>query len=143
MTATDALAHLDLDGAHPTVRAFLTAATSHDFEAVRDLLADDCTFTSPVVFKPYEGKDLAAGLLLAAGLVFGDTLAYDRVLVDGRGAACMFHATVGDRSVQGTDFLTLDDEGRIVDFLVMLRPMSGLHAMAEAMQAKLTELGAI
>lgn len=132
-----------LEACHPTIQAFKAAVDADDFDAVRALLAADCVFTSPVVFKPYDAPGMAAGLLTAAGLVFDGSLTYERVLHDDDGAALVFRAKVGDRDVHGTDFITLDDQGLINHFMVMLRPMSGMHAMAEAMQAKLTELGVL
>ena len=46
----------------------------------------------------------------------------------------MFEARVGDRELQGVDILKFDDDGRIAELTVMVRPMSGMHALAEAMQ---------
>lgn len=128
---------VDLSAAHPTIRAFKEAVEADDITAGLALLADDVTFTSPVVFRPYEGRAMAELLLTAAAQVFAGTLRYERVLVDQHGAALVFRATVGGREVHGTDFLRLDDAGRIVDFTVMLRPLSAVQAMAEAMQAKI------
>ncbi len=129
-----------LAAAHPTIRAFKTAVEADDFDGALALLAEDVTFTSPVVFKPYEGRMMTSLLLTAAGKVFDGTLRYERVLVDELGAALVFRATVNGREIHGTDFIRLGDDGKIVDFAVMIRPMSGIHTMAEAMQAMIEEL---
>jgi len=121
--------------------AFRAAAESKDFSAIDELFADDVTFRSPVVFKPYEGREAIAMLLGAAVQVFKDFRYTDQVET-GDAAALAFSATVGDREVEGIDFLRFDGEGRIRDMAVYLRPMSGVNAMAEEMGKKLEEAGA-
>jgi hypothetical protein len=54
----------------------------------------------------------------------------------------MFSARVGDRELEGIDLLHFDDDGRISGMAVYVRPMSGIHALAEAMQKKLEEASA-
>ena len=107
-------------------------------EAAIALLADDVVFRSPVVFKPYEGREAVGMLLRAVSVVFED-FSYAREIgtPDGRDHALVFNARVGDKQVEGCDFLHLDDDGKIDEFVVMIRPMSGVHAVAEAMQAQL------
>ena len=58
---------------------------------------------------------------------------YTDELQSGDTVALFFRARVGDKAVQGTDFLKLDDEGRIVEFTVMLRPLSAIMAVGERM----------
>ena len=116
--------------------AFRAAAEAKDFSAARDLFAEDVVFRSPVVFKPYEGRDALMVLLGAVVRVFED-FRYVEQVETGEAAVLMFEAKVGDRDVQGVDILRFDAEGRIGEMLVMVRPMSGMHALAEAMQAQL------
>jgi hypothetical protein len=120
---------------------FRAAAESKDFSAIDDLFAEDVVFRSPVVFKPYEGRDAAAVLLDAVGQVFEDFRYTDQVET-GDAAALAFSARVGDRELDGIDFLHFDDDDRITRMTVYVRPMSGVHALAEAMQKKLEEAGA-
>ena len=54
----------------------------------------------------------------------------------------MFVANVNGREVQGCDFLHLDDDGLIDDFTVMVRPLSGANALAEAMGAQFERIAA-
>jgi hypothetical protein len=49
----------------------------------------------------------------------------------------VFEARVGDRELQGVDILRFDSDGRVREMIVMVRPMSGMHALAEAMQRQL------
>jgi hypothetical protein len=116
--------------------AFRAAAEAKDFSAVGDLFADDVVFRSPVVFKPYEGRDALLVLLGAVARVFEDFRYVDQVET-GDTATLVFEARVGDREVQGVDILRFDDEGRVGEMIVMVRPMSGMHSLAEAMQRQL------
>jgi hypothetical protein len=117
---------------------FRAAAESKDFSAIEELFAEDVVFRSPVVFKPYEGRDAVAMLLAAVVQVFEDFRYTDQVET-GDAAALAFSARVGDRELDGIDFLHFDTEGRVSEMAVYVRPMSGVHALAEAMQKKLEE----
>ncbi len=120
---------------------FRAAAESKDFSAIDELFAEDVVFRSPVVFKQYEGRDAVAMLLGAVSQVFEDFRYTDQVET-GDAAALAFSARVGDRELDGIDFLNFDSEGRISEMAVYVRPMSGVHALAEAMKRKLEEAGA-
>jgi hypothetical protein len=117
---------------------FRAAVEARDVDAAIGLLAHDVVFHSPVVFKPYEGRDAVAALLRAI-FVVGEDFRYVREIgADGDSDhALMFAMRVGDREVEGVDLITSDPGGRITDFTVMIRPMSGLLATAEAMKAQL------
>ena len=115
---------------------FRAAAESKDFSAIDELFAEDVVFRSPVVFAPYEGREAVAMLLGAVVQVFEDFRYTDQVET-GDAAALAFSARVGDRELDGIDFLHFDDEGRVNRMEVFVRPMSGMHALADAMKAKL------
>jgi hypothetical protein len=119
---------------------FRAAAESKDFSAIDELFAEDVAFRSPVVFKPYEGRDAVAMLLGAVVQVFEDFRYTDQVET-GDAAALAFSARVGDRELDGIDFLHFDSDGRVNRMAVYVRPMSGVNALAEAMQKKLEEVG--
>jgi SnoaL-like domain len=118
--------------------AFRKAAETKDFSAIDELFAEDVVFRSPVVFKPYEGRNAVAMLLGAVVQVFEDFRYTDQVETDDA-AALAFSARVGDRELDGIDFLHFDSEGRVDRMAVYVRPMSGVNALAEAMQKKLEE----
>jgi hypothetical protein len=120
---------------------FRTAAESKDFSAIDDLFAEEVVFRSPVVYKPYEGRDAVAMLLGAVVQVFEDFRYADQVETDDA-AALAFTARVGERDLDGIDFLHFDSDGRIDRMAVYVRPMSGVNALAEAMQRKLEEASA-
>jgi ketosteroid isomerase-like protein len=119
------------------VHPFRKAVEARDMDAVAALLADDVVFTSPVAFKPYPGKAITAAILRGVLRVFED-FTYVREIgeEDGRDHALVFTATVGGKAVQGCDFLHLDEDGRIDELTVMVRPLSAAHALAEAMGAQ-------
>jgi SnoaL-like domain len=120
---------------------FRQAAEAKDFSAIDELFAEDVVFRSPVVYKPYEGRDAVAMLLGAVVQVFEDFRYTDQVET-GDAAALAFSARVGGRELDGIDFLHFDSEGRLDRMAVYVRPMSGVTALAEAMQRKLEEASA-
>ena len=120
--------------------AFRAAAEGKDFSAIDDLFAEDVTFKSPVVYKPYEGREAIAMLLGAVAQVFEDFRYTDQVET-GDVATLAFTARVGERELDGIDLLRFDGDGRINGMAVYIRPMSGVNALAEGMAKKLEELG--
>ncbi|MEA2403659.1 MAG: hypothetical protein QOE08_306 [Thermoleophilaceae bacterium] len=117
---------------------FRTAIEARDLNAVAALLADDVVFRSPVVFKPYRGRDAVTALLTAVSQVFEDFTYTREIGAPGaRDHALVFEARIGDRQVEGCDFLHVDENGTIDELVVMVRPLSGAHALADAMSAKL------
>ncbi|MEV5845690.1 nuclear transport factor 2 family protein [Streptomyces sp. NPDC051985] len=116
---------------------FRKAVENGDMDAVAALLAEDVVFTSPVAFKPYPGKAITAAILRAVSRVFED-FTYVREIAnpDGRDHALVFTATVAGKKLQGCDFLHFDEDGKIDDFTVMVRPLSAAQALSEAMGAQ-------
>ncbi|GAB3071905.1 nuclear transport factor 2 family protein [Nocardioides zeae] len=104
---------------------------------LHDLLAPAAVFRSPAVHQPQEGRELTAAYLRAALVVLGPELRYEREWWDERSAVLEFATVVGGREVHGIDMLTWGDDGRIVDFTVMVRPLRGLEALVELMGAEL------
>ncbi|MFJ5998630.1 nuclear transport factor 2 family protein [Streptomyces sp. NPDC092370] len=103
-------------------------------DAAEALLAPDVVFTSPVVFKPYAGKAITAAIPRAASGVFKN-FRYVREINDakGRDHALVFTARVGDREIDGCDFIHVDDNGLIDELTVTVRPLSATQALAAAM----------
>ncbi|MGP4058154.1 nuclear transport factor 2 family protein [Mycobacterium sp. 4D054] len=119
------------------MHAFRQAVESRDDAAIEALLADDVVFTSPVAFKPYPGKPITAAILRGVMRVFED-FRYVREITNGNGRdhALIFEATVSGKRITGCDFLHINDDGLIDDFMVMVRPLSGATALADAMGAQ-------
>ncbi|MFI0923516.1 nuclear transport factor 2 family protein [Streptomyces sp. NPDC021012] len=125
------------------MKSFRQAVEANDHAAIEALLAEDVVFTSPVAFKPYPGKAVTAAVLRAASRVFTD-FRYVRATTgeDGRDHALVFEARVGDRAITGCDFLHVNEQGLIDDFMVMVRPLSAAQALAEAMGAQFDRIAA-
>ena len=88
-----------------------------------ELLDDDVVFYSPVVYTPQEGKFRYTKKVLA-----GDT------------AVLEFETTVGGKYVNGVDIIRCNDEGRIVEFRVMIRPLQAVNAVHQQMKAMLESM---
>lgn len=122
---------------------FREAIDAQDMDAVEALLADDVIFRSPVAFKPYPGKAITSAILRAVVQVF-EGFHYVREIHDanGRDHALVFEATVDGLAITGCDFLQFNDEGKIVDFMVMVRPLRAAEALAEQMGARFEQIQA-
>jgi hypothetical protein len=120
-----------------SIHPFRKAVEDRDEAAIQAMLADTVVFTSPVAFKPYIGKPITAAILRGVLRVFED-FHYIREIHDsnGRDHALLFETTVTGKKITGCDFLHFDDQGLIDDFMVMVRPLSGATALAEAMGAQ-------
>lgn len=122
------------------VHPFRSAIEAGDLDGAVALLHEDVVFNSPVVFTPYEGREAMRRILAAVMEVFED-FRYVREIGgdDARDHALVFEARVGDKRLEGCDFIQRDDDGVITEFTVMVRPMSAMLALAEAMRAQLGE----
>ena len=124
-----------------------TLATWHKMVASKDLtelpslLHADATFRSPMAFKPYASAK-AVNLILSTVIGVFEDFAYHRELAtdDGLNAVLEFSARVGDKQLKGIDLIRFDAEGRIIDFEVMVRPMSALQALGEQMGQRIGPL---
>ena len=120
---------------------FRAAVEADDLDAVEAMLADDVVFHSPVAFQSYPGKAVTAAILRAVTEVFED-FHYVREIRDGKDHALVFEATVDGLSITGCDFLTYDDNDKIVDFMVMVRPQRAAEALGRRMGEKFDEIRA-
>ena len=122
---------------------FRAAVEAGDEAAMEALLAEDVTFTSPVAYKPYLGKAITAAILRGVVRVFED-FHYVREIADagGRDHALVFEATVDGKKCTGCDFLHFDENGKIDDFMVMVRPLSAATALAARMGEQFARIAA-
>jgi hypothetical protein len=119
---------------------FRAAVESKDFSAIDELFSEQVVFRSPIVYSPYEGRE-ALGFLLGTVAQVLEELRYTDHVETGDTAVLVFEAKVGDRDVNGVDILRFGADDKIAEMMVMVRPMSGVNALAEAMQAKLEAAG--
>jgi len=139
---------------------------SGDIDLLDDLLDDDCVFLSPIVFTPQEGKEITKLYLSAAGATLAGTkpeaqsstesssspggsgsssgggFRYVRKVSQRNDAVLEFETTLNGKYVNGVDLITCNDEGRIIDFKVMIRPLQAVNAVHEQMRAALERMSA-
>ena len=115
-------------------------ATWHDLvrtrnaKGLKDLLADDVVFHSPVVHTPQVGKAVTAQYLGAAFHVFfNETFRYVREIVGPRDAVLEFQVTIAGIEVNGVDMVQWNDEGKITDFKVLIRPLKAVNLIHQKM----------
>lgn len=111
---------------------------SRDSAGLHELLADDAVFHSPVVHSPQRGRALTHAYLSAAFQVFfNDSFRYVRELVQGQDAVLEFEVEIDGIRVNGVDMMRWNDDGRIVDFKVMIRPLKAIQLIHQRMAAML------
>jgi len=118
---------------------FRAAVEAQDIQAASATLAEDVVFWSPVAFQCYRGRDVVTEVLDNVMQVFEDFVYIDDLEAPGS-HALVFSASVSGKAVQGLDHLRLDDNGLITEFTVMIRPLSGVIALAEAMGPRVAHL---
>ena len=109
-----------------------------DPQALKALLAEDAAFHSPVVHTPQEGRDKVFTYLHAASHVLGgDDFRYVREIVDGDQACLEFATELDGIHINGVDIIRWNDDGKIIDFKVMVRPLKAINKVWEKMAAML------
>ena len=111
---------------------------NNDLRELPQLLHPQAVFRSPMAYKPYAGAPMVSLILNTVSQVFVDFV-YHRELVsaDGLSVVLGFSAKVGERELKGIDMVRFDEDGKIVEFEVMIRPMSGLQALGDEMGRRL------
>ena len=126
---------------HSYLKKWHEGLTSNDPKLLDEILDESCVFTSPIVFKPIEGKEMSKLYLMGAGQTFDmERFEYVRELVDGLDSVLEFETYIGDISVNGVDIIRWNDEGKIIDFKVMIRPLQAIGALQKKMSEALDNL---
>ncbi|WP_193098129.1 nuclear transport factor 2 family protein [Burkholderia sp. Z1] len=109
-----------------------------DLGALDSIVHPDAVFRSPMAFKPY-GPAPALLMALRTVITILENFTYHRQFVadDGKNVVLEFSANVGDKALKGIDMIRFDDDGRIVEFEVMIRPFNALQALGAEMGARL------
>ncbi len=114
---------------------------SDDPQFLEEILDESVIFSSPVVFKPIEGKEMTKLYLMGAGITFDmENFRYVREVVEGLDVILEFETFIGDVSVNGVDMIKWNEEGRIIDFKVMVRPLKAIGALQKKMSESLDAL---
>lgn len=109
------------------------AVEGKNVEKIFPLLSNEMTFYSPVLFKPSTDRAYIDAVLRFVDETLSD-FEYIDIYGQAQGAAMMFRAKVGDLTVEGVDFFKLDDEGKVTELKVMLRPLNATMILGQAMK---------
>lgn len=115
---------------------FRRAAEAKDLDLLTETLREDVELHSPILFRGFEGREVVTQVLTHVAATLED-LTYVDELHEGDTVALRFKARVGDRELEGIDFLELDGDGRVAVLTVFMRPMSALTAFNEQMKQRL------
>ncbi len=121
-----------------TIESWHQIVKTRNVAGLNALLAENVVFHSPVVHTPQVGKAITRLYLTAAlSVLFNESFRYVREIVADRNAALEFVVEIDGINVNGVDMISWDDDGRIVDFKVMLRPLKAINLIHQKMGAML------
>ncbi len=125
-----------------TLERWHAVVQSRDPQALAALLADDVVFHSPVVHTPQRGKAITLQYLMGAMQVLNTAhFRYLRQIAGERDVVLEFMTEIDGIEVNGIDLIRWGDDGRIVDFKVMVRPLKAIHAVHQKMAEMLQRPG--
>ena len=102
---------------------------SRDMSILDELLAEDVIFRSPIA-----GKQVVTFILTNVIQIFENFTYYREFYTEDQQSVVLeFSANVGEKKLKGIDMIRFNEAGQIVDFEVMIRPKSGLEALAAQM----------
>tara|TARA_Y100000590_G_scaffold422795_1_gene527901 strand:- start:2009 stop:2431 length:423 start_codon:yes stop_codon:yes gene_type:complete len=127
---------------------------SNDMNKLDELLAEDVVFYSPVVYTPQKGKDITKMYLMAAGGVFGEetkdevsdskksqsNFKYIKEIIGEKSALLEFESEMDGIYVNGVDVISWNEEGKITEFKVIVRPLQAVNMLHQKMQAMLENM---
>jgi hypothetical protein len=121
-----------------TVSKWHELVRSRNAKGLNSLLADNVVFYSPVVHTPQAGKEITLQYLSAAFKVFfNESFQYVRELTGTHDAVLEFQVEIEGISVNGVDMLKWNDEGQIIEFKVLIRPLKAINLIHQKMAAML------
>ena len=111
---------------------------TRNLEVLGALLSENVVFHSPIVHTPQVGKAITEKYLGAAlAVLVNDTFEYVREIVEENQAMLEFVVQLDDIQVNGVDIIQWDEDNRIVDFKVLVRPLKAVNIVHERMMAML------
>ena len=133
---------LKINTAKDLIQKWHEVLKNDDQGLLENLIADDAIFSSPVVFTPMEGKEITMMYLSAAGQSFNmEKFKYTKEIHDGMNSVLEFETYIDDISVNGVDIIEWNEEGKIVNFKVMIRPFKAVQKVQQKMVEALESLG--
>ena len=127
---------------------------SNDMDKLDELLAEDVIFYSPVVYTPQKGKDITKMYLMAAGGVFGEgtnkevsdsnknqsNFRYIKEIIGEKSALLEFESEMEGIYVNGVDVISWNEEGKIIEFKVIVRPLQAVNMLHQKMKTMLESM---
>ena len=136
------------------VEKWFEVMKSNDMDKLDELLAEDVVFYSPVVYTPQKGKDITKMYLMAAGGVFGEgtkdevtdsnnsqsKFKYIKEIIGEKSALLEFETEMNGIYVNGVDVISWNEEGKITEFKVIVRPLQAVNMLHQKMQTMLESM---
>ena len=120
------------------LEAWYGLIANKDVQALNDQVAEGAVFHSPVIHKPQQGKTVTVKYLAAANAVLNNgSFRYVGEWTSPNSAVLEFSAEIDGISIDGADFITWNDDGKIVDFKVMIRPLKAIEKVMQKMGEQL------
>ena len=117
-----------------TIQKWHTFVETGDHKVLNKILASDAVFHSPVLHTPQKGKTLTKMYLGAAYYVFKDSnFVYKKQILQDQQAVLEFETAIDGIVINGVDIIECNDDGKIIEFKVMLRPLQGLQKLQQKM----------
>ena len=117
---------------------------SRDAAALKELLAKDVVFVSPVVHTPQAGRPITMAYLHAAMQVLNNpSFHYLNQWFGPESAVLEFECVVEGITVNGIDMIHWNADGRIDHFKVMVRPLKAINTLHAKMAEYLVSVGAV
>ncbi len=120
---------------HPTIKRMQEVVAKGDEGLIQELLAEHVRFSPPTYYSTWTGREPVAAVLGHVGQVFSE-FRYRRIMGDGNDWALEFQCKVGALDAVGVDLITLNADGLIQEFEVVMRPYKTVGALREAMMAR-------
>lgn len=114
---------------------------TNDAKLLKSILDKEVVFHSPIRFKPQQGRKLVMGYLLSAAKMFdGNGFHYVKELTSETEAVLEFNAEIDGIIIDGVDIITWNNDGKITEFKVMIRPLKAIEKVGEKMKAQLENM---
>ncbi len=130
-----------MENAKTLIKKWHKVIESNNLELLNEIIADNAIFSSPVVFKPMEGKEITMMYLHAAGESFNmEKFEYTKEIHDDMNSVLEFETFIDGISVNGVDMIEWNEDGKISNFKVMIRPYKAVQKVQEKMIEALDNL---
>ena len=123
-----------------TMQIWHEIVQNQSLERLDEILAHNCVFYSPVVHTPQQGRELTKLYLSGALMVFNDSFRYVKQVVTDQHAVLEFECKIEGILINGVDIITLNAEGKIEEFKVMVRPLKAMNLLHAKMGDMLEQI---